>query len=1516
MPSSRQSKKAALAKYQQAARDRVQTGRSVLDDTALPNDDDIYDYLPEEEYQHLVESRRQREDFVVDDDGLGYFDDGEERLGDEDAAAAPLKRNASTGLTAKALKRARKAAASLRQKDAAVVDFGGGGKNKSMWDFVNRGSVFAQPSGGSHAAPSRSATNVDALLAQLDDPLVRRARKPHQKRVARRRAPMRQSIVYNDDEDDDDDDDYNLERNQGGLDDDLGGIAIPFDDMHDSHDVDSHRQKSREETSNPVTCADKEEQAPPEAPDPVKRRRLARPKLGQLSAPAAKAAAAALQQKLQLEAPLQTTETTCPRLDTTAACFQPIQIAAESSAPVSSASLEQVLVRPTDGEPYLDLFWIDLAERNGDILLFGKVAVPGQANTFVSATVLVTANLRNLFVLPRRSPDGSVAAMVDVHAEMTDLLQKVLPRQAGVSWAGKVVQRQYAFDDSTIPRCQTDYLKVIYSAKYPPPEADVCSSGGTHFERILAAASSVRENFIVKRQLMGPCWIRITGDVDTAPLSWARVECAVDSPKKVVRLTTDIPPPPPLVCMTLKLKTIVNPTSHKSEVVSVSAVCHKQVLLDCASDETRHQTQLSIIRPLSGTTFPRDLDQAIAANMPQLRHEMNERAMLNRLFAQLGQWDPDVIVGHNAWGFDLPVLLQRSVDLKVANWSKIGRRRNPPTQRKFNDQSLQQAVSGRLICDTYLSAKELLRETTYSLTNLAATQLRTARQEIQPVDIPQWFQSGSSKTIVQLAASTAFDAVLVQRLFFKLQILPLTKQLTCIAGNIWSHTIRSNRAERTEYLLLHEFHRLKYLPPEKKTRNVGAADNKAKYSGGLVLEPKKGLYDSFVLLLDFNSLYPSLIQEYNLCFTTIDWSGYHQTVAAVEGEEVRKTGNLPPLPDEAQPPGVLPRVIKSLVDRRRTVKNLLKSEKNPDKREEVRLCSCVCLYVNYLIDEPSIAFAPLPVLFPEQLDIRQKALKLTANSMYGCLGFSNSRFFAQPIAAMITSMGRETLQRTVDIAQDKVGLDVIYGDTDSIMINTRLKSDSDLPQVKILGERVKKEVNRLYRTLELEIDGIFRCLLLLKKKKYAARTVEELPNGEIKYGEELKGLDLVRRDWCVQSKDTGRYVTSQILSGQESETVVENIHAHLEELAAKMRDGSLPIEKYVITKGLSKHPNDYSDGKSQPHVQVAKMMLENNRPVNTGDHIPYVITMPVEVVENGEASKTLTPAERARHPEEIARSAGVLKPDVEWYLSQQILPPVARLCDPIDGTSQQILADKLGLDASRYSHATRSSADIDDDIYLDFTPASFLPDKERFKDVEKLRLYCFACGQDNEFLGARHVVQDATTGTLALASGLNCTNPDCRSPEFWGQNTPFECTARLLNAMSIWVRGLTCKYYDGRIRCDEAGCGLETRQVSVAGSVCLRSGCNGRMYSVDTEREIHTHLKYLENLFSVDHTCEQLEKQKSFGHKEDIKLLIKKHDQNAFAVLHSAAKNHLASSAFNWIDASFWNSLLEVRAKQ
>jgi len=75
-----------------------------------------------------------------------------------------------------------------------------------------------------------------------------------------------------------------------------------------------------------------------------------------------------------------------------------------------------------------------------------------------------------------------------------------------------------------------------------------------------------------------------------------------------------------------------------------------------------------------------------------------------------------------------------------------------------------------------------------------------------------------------------------------------------------------------------------------------------------------------------------------------------------------------------------------------------------------------------------------------------------------------------------------------------------------------------------MGKRLKIEVNCLYKCLEIEIDGVFKSLLLLKKKKYAALKYEGYGTADVKVVQEMKGLDMVRRDWCPLSKSVGNYV--------------------------------------------------------------------------------------------------------------------------------------------------------------------------------------------------------------------------------------------------------------------------------------------------------------------------------------------------------------------------------------------------------
>jgi DNA polymerase alpha subunit A len=845
-----------------------------------------------------------------------------------------------------------------------------------MWEFVKRGANASSSAQSSAAvAPSR---NVDDLLGALDN--IASTRNPRAN-IGRRRPAGRSSFgsrsrparptfatrrpQYDESAPPENDDE---EPEDSGF----AAFADDHNDDDDRMDQDRHASEARidrDKVERPDKAVGPSDFSSPAAKgveaslavdsqteDHALKRRLAPKRLLKRSAPAQRAAE---DQKKVQEMQQQTAaqDDAVVPLDTSSISFSPDHIAAESSTSAAAADLEAFVVTEGD-ETYIDVFWMDAVERRGDIFLYGKVASPTEPDKFVSCCVIAKGNMRNLFVLPRKDENGQYVDMANVHHELRGILQpSCIPKVVGASWAGKVVERRYAFEDTQVPREKTNYLKVVYDAKYPSPSEDVCRAGGEYIHKIMNGNASILETFILKRKLMGPCWLRIKTPHASARgvMSWCALEVELDSPKQIHRLDlvvtpgTTPRPAPPVVSVTLKLKTVVNPTSHKNEIVSVSAICHKNVQLDTSTDQSaRFMTQLSLIRPIhpEGSNdqgmakFPRDFDAEVKAKMPQLKKMPNERALLSMLVNQIGMWDPDVLVGHNAWGHDIQVLLARCVEHKIRFWSKIGRYRKIeiPSKTYFTsgkDWAIADALSGRVLCDTYLSAKEHLRETTYSLKNLAETQLKTSRQEIEPMDIPAYFQKSS--TIVSLALHTLNDAQLVQRLLFKLQVLPLTKQLTNIAGNLWSHTMKSNRAERTEYLLLHEFHRLKFLVPEKYRAKREDVSGKAKYSGGLVLEPKKGLYDTFILLLDFNSLYPSLIQEYNLCFTTIhDWAVFHQKQIGGSKDESNPGEDLPAIPEESEDRGVLPKVIKNLVERRRAVKGMMKRETNPDKQNEVR----------------------------------------------------------------------------------------------------------------------------------------------------------------------------------------------------------------------------------------------------------------------------------------------------------------------------------------------------------------------------------------------------------------------------------------------------------------------------------------------------------------------------------------------------------------------------------------------------
>ncbi|KAK7406532.1 hypothetical protein VNO78_08159 [Psophocarpus tetragonolobus] len=1175
----------------------------------------------------------------------------------------------------------------------------------------------------------------------------------------------------------------------------------------------------------------------------------------------------------------------------------------------------------------LDAYEEFYGENRGTLYLFGKVKA---GDLYQSCCAIVKNMQRCVYAVPSRPlhrTEEMMSLVRDVQESQissADFLKKLQDAVSDVkneiaqhlvnlevsNFTMAPVKRKYAFERSEIPSGENYVVKINYSFKDPVLPVDL---KGESFCGLLGAGSSALELFLIKRRIKGPSWLQVSNFSTSSAsqrVSWCKFEVTVDSPKLIKssppsKITSKIPP---VVVAAINLKTIINEKQNINEIVSASVVCCNMVKIDTpmmASEWRRPGTltHFTVVRKLDGSIFPMGFnkevtDRNLQAGSNILSAESSERALLNRLMLELHKLDSDVLVGHNISGFDLDILLHRCQACKVASniWSKLGRL-NRSTMPKLGrrskvfgsgaDPAIMSCIAGRLLCDTYLCSRDLLKEVSYSLTHLTKSHLNKSRKEVAPHEVPKMFQTAES--LMELMEYGETDAWLSMELMFYLSVLPLTRQLTNISGNLWGKTLQGARAQRVEYLLLHTFHAMKYMVPDKfsnygketkltKRRvthdvddsnfdvdiddanydNVASEfDNKKSkkgpsYAGGLVLEPKKGLYDKYILLLDFNSLYPSIIQEYNICFTTVERS---------------LDGSFPRLPS-SKTTGVLPEVLKNLVDRRKMVKSWIKNEKRKNEKAD-----------------------PIKV---QQLDIQQQALKLTANSMYGCLGFSNSRFYAKPIAELITSQGREILQSTVDLVQNNLNLEVIYGDTDSIMIYSGL---DDIEEANKIAVKVIQEVNKKYTCLEIDLDGLYKRMLLLKKKKYAA--VKLLFKDGTPYEViERKGLDIVRRDWSLLAKELGDFCLSQILSGGSCEDVVESIHNSLIKVQEEMRNGQVALEKYVITKTLTKPPEAYPDAKNQPHVLVAQRLKQQGYPsgCSVGDTIPYIICYE----QGGSSGSAAGIAQRARHPDELKREQGTWLIDIDYYLSQQIHPVVSRLCASIQGTSPERLADCLGLDSSKFHH--KSSEALNYDSASPFL--SVADDEERYRGCEPLVFSCPSCSGTLDCPPVFKSICLLVSETTSVATEESDYN-------FWRKLCCSKCpgdvkisSAMIANQVKRQAERFVLMYYRGLLMCDDETCKHTTRSVSLRvvgdserGTICPNyPRCNGRLVRKYTEADLYKQLSYFCHVFDTVSCIEKVEAKSRISIEKELSKIRPLIDPAA-----STAQKMRDRSAFGWV---------------
>lgn len=285
-----------------------------------------------------------------------------------------------------------------------------------------------------------------------------------------------------------------------------------------------------------------------------------------------------------------------------------------------------------------------------------------------------------------------------------------------------------------------------------------------------------------------------------------------------------------------------------------------------------------------------------------------------------------------------------------------------------------------------------------------------------------------------------------------------------------------------------------------------------------------------------------------------------------------------------------------------------------------------------------------------------------------------------------------------------------------------------------------------------------------------------------------------------------------------------------------MRAYSIPARKYTIYTQLGKNPKDYPNGNSMPSVQVALRLMEKGKHVKAKDVMSFIIT--------GDSSGSAEAAAKNAYPvDEVLKPDSELKPDIDYYLHKQILPPVERLCAPISGTNITMLAACLGLDTTKYRVSTASGSTNTQDVEIQ-PLESQIPDAVRFQNCSPLYLRCRACHTTFAFRG----VASRTSITTLGDNGIMCPKPECKQ---------VLATLSIVAQLESAIRQTLASYYTGTLRCSEPDCLCTTRSMSVYGHRCLgpkglAKDCLGKMSYVYSERDIYNQMLYYQSLFDVE----------------------------------------------------------------
>ncbi len=541
----------------------------------------------------------------------------------------------------------------------------------------------------------------------------------------------------------------------------------------------------------------------------------------------------------------------------------------------------------------------------------------------------------------------------------------------------------------------------------------------------------------------------------------------------------------------------------------------------------------------------------------------NEGRLIRSVLDRISEYP--LVFTYNGDNFDMPYLARRARELGVKD-KPIRLERDRALLDTGIHVDLYKLFSNKSI-QVYVFSNKYLG---YTLDEVAEALLGERKIELGTRDFYE-------VDVTELAEYCLQDAILTHKLgnIGSGELIRLLFLLSRISKMSLEEVSRQGVSSWIKNMIFYEYRQRNWLIPDQEEikrvrgeRTFSQAVIKGKkYMGAIVLNPVPGVHFN-VAVMDFASLYPSIIGRWKVSFETIN----------CPHDDCKVNRPIEELPHWLckRGIGIVPYLIQALRDVRvLRYKRMVKEERDKEKRE--------------------------------WYDAVQRSLKVFLNASYGVFGYENFPLYSPPAAEMITALGRKAIMMSIEEAR-KMGLQVIYGDTDSLFIKGASKSD-----IEELERTVESKLG-----IDLELDKWYRYVVLSKlKKNYLGVTTDGVVDVKGLLGKKRNIPDFVKRAFNEVIE-----ILKEVKGPSDFEHAKERIADTIRSYVKRLEEGNFDLEELAFRTMLSKDLDRYKKTTPQ-HVKVARMLQGMGKRIVPGQVIRFVKVrgregvMPLELASKG-----------------------------------------------------------------------------------------------------------------------------------------------------------------------------------------------------------------------------------------------------------------------------------------------------------